>query len=124
MSRLLELAGNAPEVEFVPGDVIIKEGQPLKELYLLKKGEVEIHRDFTTIGNITKKGSALGEMSALLGMAPSASVIALTPCTLVVIPDGAAFLAANHEATLEIARLLAQRLNWMTGTYVEQIYDD
>jgi CRP-like cAMP-binding protein len=124
MSRLLELAGDAPEVEFAPGDVIIQEGRPLKELFFLKAGEVEIHRDFTVIGNITKKGSALGEISALLGLPSTASVIARKPCTFIVIPDGAAFLAANHEATLEIARLLAQRLNWMTGTYVEQIYDD
>ena len=96
MSRLLELAGDAPEVEFVPGDVIIEEGRPLNDLYLLKHGEVEIRRDFMSIGNLTKPGSALGEISALLGVASTASVIALTPCTFVVIRDAAAFLARNH----------------------------
>jgi CRP-like cAMP-binding protein len=77
-----------------------------------------------SIGKISKKGSALGEMSALLGIAPTATAIALTPCTFAVVKDASAFVCDNHEVTLEIARNLAHRLSWMTRTYVEQIYDD
>jgi CRP/FNR family transcriptional regulator, cyclic AMP receptor protein len=124
MSKLLEIAGDAPELKFAAGDVIIAEGTPLTDLYLLKEGELEIQRESTSIGRISKVGSALGEISALLGVPPTATAIALTPCTFAVIPNAAAFLAANHEATLEIARNLAHRLSWMTQTYVEQIYDD
>lgn len=124
MSNLLELAGDAPELKFAEGDVIIAEGKPFSDLYLLKEGEVEILRDSMSIGRISKVGSALGEISALLGIPPTATAMALTPCTFAVIPDAAAFLASNHEATLEIARNLAHRLSWMTQTYVEQIYDD
>ena len=124
MSRLLELAGDVPEIHFAAGETIITEGVPLDELYLLKDGEVEILRDMLSIGKISKAGSALGEMSALLGTPPTATAVALTPCTFAVVKDAAGFVCGNHEATLEIARNLAHRLSWMTRTYVEQIYDD
>jgi CRP-like cAMP-binding protein len=124
MPRLLDLAGDAPEVQFATGDVIIKEGVPFQDLYILKEGEVEIRRDMLSIGKISKKGSALGEMSALLGVCPTATAIALTPCTFAVVKDASAFVCDNHEVTLEIARNLAHRLAWMTRTYVDQIYDD
>lgn len=124
MSKLLELAGDVPELEFAAGDVIIEEGKPFHDLYLLKSGEVEILRDQLSIGKISKVGSALGEISALLGVPPTATAIALTPCRFAVVKDAAAFVTGNHEATVEIARNLATRLSWMTRTYVEQIYDD
>ncbi len=124
MSKLLELAGEVPERKFAAGEVIIEEGKPLSELYLLKSGEVEILRESLSIGKISKTGSALGEISALLGVNPTATAIALTPCTFAVVKEAAAFVTGNHEVTLEIARNLAHRLSWMTHTYVEQIYDD
>jgi CRP-like cAMP-binding protein len=124
MSNLLELAKDAPEVHFAAGDVVIEEGKPLTALYLLKHGEVEIRRDQLSIGRISKVGSALGEISALLGVAPTATAIAMTPCAFAVVEDAADFVTSNHEVTVEIARNLAHRLSWMTHTYVEQIYDD
>lgn len=124
MPSLLELAGDAPEKAFAPGEVIIAEGEPLDVLYILKEGEVEIRRDMMSIGKIAKPGAALGEIAALLGTAPAATVVAITPCTFTVVRDAAAFVTGNHEATLEVARNLAMRLNWMTRTYVDQIYDD
>lgn len=42
MPSLLELAGNAPERTFAPGEVVIAEGEPIDVLYILKEGEVEI----------------------------------------------------------------------------------
>lgn len=124
MSKLLELAGDVPERSFAEGEVIIGEGEPFHDLYLLKSGEVEIRRDQLSIGKISKVGSALGEISALLGVPPTATAIALTPCRFAVVENAAAFVTGNHEVTVEIARNLAARLSWMTHTYVEHIYDD
>jgi len=124
MSKLLELVGDVPEVHFAPGDVIIKEGASSDDLYLLKCGEVEILRDQMSIGRISKEGSALGEISALLGVPATATVVALIPCTFAVVREASSVIAGSHEITLEIARNLARRLSWMTHTYVEQIYDD
>jgi CRP/FNR family transcriptional regulator, cyclic AMP receptor protein len=124
MSKLLELVGDVPEIHFATGDIIIKEGAPSGDLFLLKDGEVEILRDQMSIGRISKEGSALGEISALLGVPATATVVALTASTFAVVKDAASVIAADHEITLEIARNLARRLSWMTHTYVEQIYDD
>jgi CRP/FNR family cyclic AMP-dependent transcriptional regulator len=125
MSKLLELAGEVAELRFAAGEIIIREGTSFEnQLYLLKEGEVEIVRDGLSIGRISKQGSALGEISALLGVAPTATAIALAPCVFAVVRDAASFVTGNHEATLEIARNLAHRLSWMTHAYVEQIYDD
>ncbi|MCW1924547.1 cyclic nucleotide-binding domain-containing protein [Luteolibacter arcticus] len=124
MPSLLELVGDVPEIHFAEGDVVIKEGAPSGDLFLLKNGEVEVTRDQLSIGRISKEGSAIGEMSALLGVPATATVVALTPCTFAVVRDAASVIAGSHEITLEIARNLARRLAWMTHTYVEQIYDD
>ena len=124
MSKLLELVGDVPVVHFATGEVVIKEGVPFGDLYLLKEGEVEVIRDQLSIGRISKEGSVLGEISVLLGEPATAKVVALTPCTFAVVKDAAAVVAGSHEITLEIARNLARRLSWMTHTYVEQIYDD
>ena len=124
MSKLLELVGDVPEIHFAAGEVVIKEGVPFGDLYLLKEGEVEVLRDQLSIGRISKLGSALGEISVLLGVPPTATAVALTPCTFAVVKDAAGVVEGNLEVTLEIARNLAHRLSWMTRTYVEQIYDD
>jgi CRP-like cAMP-binding protein len=123
MPTFLELAPDAPEVRFAPGESIIQEGRPLTCLYILKEGEVEIRRDHNTVCNIAKPGSAFGELSALLGVVPTASVIASKPSTVRVIEDAARFFQTNHAATLEIARLLAHRVNWMTYNYVKEMDD-
>jgi CRP-like cAMP-binding protein len=123
MPSFLEIAADAPAVHFAPGEVIIKEGRPLTRLYILQDGEVEVRRDHTTVCNISKQGSAFGELSALLGVVPTASVIASKPATLRVVEDAAAFFEGNHAATLEIARLLAHRVNWMTYNYVKEMDD-
>lgn len=124
MTSLLDPVGAAPELRFEAGEIIIKEGAPFFDLYLLKEGEVEIRREMLSIGKITKAGSALGEISALLGTPPTATAIALTPCVFAVVKNAKSFVCDNHEVTLEVARNLAHRLAWMTRTYVDQIYDD
>ena len=124
MSKLLELVGDVPEIHFATGEVVIEEGVPFGDLYLLKEGEVEVIRDQLSIGRISKKGSVLGEISVLLGEPATAKVVALTSCAFAVVKDAASVIADSNEITLEIARNLAHRLSWMTRTYVEQIYDD
>ena len=64
---------------------------------------------------IKSPGSCFGELSALLGTESIATVVATQPTTMVVLKDAASFLAGNHAATLEVARLLAHRVRWMTS---------
>jgi CRP/FNR family cyclic AMP-dependent transcriptional regulator len=123
MPSFLDFAADASEIRFAAGEIIIKEGQSLTRLFILQDGEVEVRRDHTPVCKISKQGSAFGELSALLGVVPTASVIASKPTAMRVIEDAAAFFEGNPAATLEIARLLAHRVNWMTYNYVKEMDD-
>jgi CRP-like cAMP-binding protein len=124
MVNMLQFAGDAPEVTFAAGDHVIREKKPLTSLFILKNGEVEIRREGSPVCRISRQGSVFGEVSALLGTDSTAAVVATKPSTLVEIPDAVSFFAANHAATLEIARLLAHRLNWTTINYVREMDDE
>jgi CRP-like cAMP-binding protein len=115
MNTLLDLVKDAPELEFAAGDTLILQGNPLSDLYILKEGEVEVLRNNFPVCKIKSPGSCFGELSALLGTESIATVVATEPTTMVVLKDAASFLAGNHAATLEVARLLAHRVRWMTS---------
>lgn len=114
MTKLLDIVTEAPESQFSTGETLIQQGKPLTDLYILKEGEVEIRRNHAPICRINSRGSCFGELSALLGVDTIASVVVTKPSTLVVVKNAASFLAENHAATLEVARLLAYRVRWMT----------
>jgi CRP-like cAMP-binding protein len=114
MNTLLDLVKDAPEIEFAPGETLIHQGSPLSDLYILKEGEVEVIRNDTPVCRVKSPGSCFGELSALLGTESIATVIATKPSTMAVVKDAASFLAGNHAAALEVARLLAHRVRWMT----------
>jgi CRP-like cAMP-binding protein len=114
MTTLLDFVKDAPELEFSAGVTLIQQGKPLSDLYILKEGEVEVLRNNAPVCRIKSPGSCFGELSALLGTDSIATVVTTTPSTMVVVKDAASFLSGNHAATLEVARLLAHRVRWMT----------
>jgi CRP-like cAMP-binding protein len=75
---------------------------------------VEIERDGIFINSISQAGSIFGEMSLLLDIPHSATVRAVTDIQVFVIEDAVSVLEANPTWTLQIARLLAQRVNATT----------
>jgi len=123
MSPLLEMLRDAPEVRFESGQVIIREGGEMHDLYVLAEGEIELIKGNTPVCKISKAGSTFGEMSALLGVKPTASVIAASPCVFKVITSPAEFLSSHAPATLEIAKPLAHRVRWLTASYAAEIDD-
>lgn len=124
MTKLLDIIIDAPESQFAIGETLIQQGKPLTDLYILKEGEVEIRRNHAPICKINSRGSCFGELSALLGVGTIASVVVTKPSTLVVVKNAASFLAENHAAALEVARLLAYRVRWMTLRDSHQSDDD
>jgi CRP-like cAMP-binding protein len=114
MTTLLDIVPEAPEMKFSAGEILIQQGNSMSDLYILKEGEVEILRNNSPVCRINSPGSCFGELSALLGTESIASVVATKPSTMVVVKDAASFLSRNHAATLEVARLLAHRVRWMT----------
>jgi CRP/FNR family transcriptional regulator, cyclic AMP receptor protein len=108
-----------PERTFEPGEILIREGVSAP-LFILAEGAVEILKADLRIRLIDEPGSVFGEISALLGIQPTATVRALERTRTFVAEDGVTFLSSRPELTLLIARILAQRVNAVT-TYLADI---
>lgn len=104
---------------YPPGSVLIPQGGQLGTLFVLRTGQVEIERDGTVLSSIGKAGAVFGEMSILLGTPHSATVRAITPVEVFVIQDALAVLEAHPQWTLNLARLLAQRLDTTSSRLAE-----
>ncbi|MCH7225572.1 Crp/Fnr family transcriptional regulator [Haloferula sp. A504] len=123
MTSLLEIAKDAPVVSIPKGDVLLQQGKVGNRIFILKQGAVHITRDGTSICTIKSPGSAFGEISTLLGIPSTATATATADSSFVVIDNPLDTLKQNPEFCLEIAKLLAHRLRWLTMTYSEEIDD-
>ena len=109
---------------FPAGHVLVPQGDKLGKLFVLRDGEVEIERDGAYISSTSQPGSIFGEMSLLLDIPHSATVRAVTDIQVFVIDDALKVLEANPTWTLQIARLLAQRVNATTRMLAEGSQED
>lgn len=101
------------------GHVLVDQGGKTGKLFVLKSGEVEVERDGVFVSSATRPGVIFGEMSLLLDTPHSATVRAVSDIEVYVIEDALAVLEANPGWTLQIARLLAQRVNATTAQLAE-----
>lgn len=99
-----------PEIVFQPGEALIREGTPAPPLFVLRSGTVGIFRGEIRVNRTSLPGAMFGEMSVLLGIPSTATVIAETSVRAARIDDSETFLAERPQAALHSARLLAQRL--------------
>jgi CRP/FNR family transcriptional regulator, cyclic AMP receptor protein len=107
------------EFDFFPaGTELIAQGGRTGSLMVLKEGEVEVLRDGNFVSAVRQPGAIFGEMSILLDRPHSASVRALTDVQVYIIADALAVLEARPSWLLQIARLLAQRVNATTAQLV------
>lgn len=91
------------------------EGERSGVMYVVAEGSFEVTRQGSVVATITDPGAVLGEISVLLDTDHGATVTATSPAVVHVIDDPLAFMAADAEGALEIARILARRLNRLTG---------
>jgi CRP-like cAMP-binding protein len=108
-----------PLVTCAAKEVLITEGQPLRGIYFLESGEVEVLKGNTLIAEIFEAGAVFGEMSHLLGVLPTATVRALTPCTFRHVAEPAQFLREHPEVALYMAGILARRLDSLNRYLVD-----
>src|SRR5271168_3742913 len=106
------LAGaGAPGRDYKAGDVIFREGDPAKELYIVKSGKVEIRLGNRLLDTLPEL-SIFGEM-ALIDPAPrSATAVAATDAIIVPV-DERQFLflvSRTPHFALNVMRVLAKRL--------------
>ncbi|MBS1118501.1 MAG: glucose-6-phosphate dehydrogenase [Deltaproteobacteria bacterium] len=72
-------------VVFAPGDFVVREGEPGREMYFVARGDVEITDRAGKILNTLSAGSFFGEMSLLLAEVRSATVRAKSQADLYVL---------------------------------------
>jgi len=98
-----------------PGMTLIEQGGKPGQLYVLKNGQFEVLRDGKHVSTIKTPGAVLGEMSVLLDVPQSATVRAITEVDFFVIDNAIEVLRSHPDWLLQIARLLAQRVNTTTA---------
>ena len=118
MAGLLDIAAGYPHRTYAEGDVLVTDGQPVHVLSVLVRGTLRVEKGGVAVTTLGQPGACIGEMSLLLGVPATADVVAMTECEVAVIDDARAMLDAGG-LTLELARMLAGRLQVMTTYLVD-----
>jgi len=119
MNDVLAMCSDLPELSLASSDTLIEEGVRTDRLYVLKSGAFEVVRNGVRVVAITEPGAFLGEISAMLGAAPTANVIATRDSTVHVVENASAAVRQRPELTYAIAQLLARRLSALTAYLVD-----
>jgi len=106
-------------VRLAPGDVLITQGEPGGNLYVLEEGELAVERDGVPIATISRPFSVVGEMSVVLGTPTSATVRAKDICRVRVFADARSTMSHDAEFAFHLAYLIASRLNATSALLVE-----
>jgi CRP/FNR family cyclic AMP-dependent transcriptional regulator len=122
---MLQLIAGHKVQNFAPGDIVLEQGGASGHLMVLIHGEVEILRDNVRVAKSSAPGAVFGEMSVLLETAHTATVRALKPSSLAIIENPRQFLGSSADASLHVAKLLANRLDALNKYLVDvkQQYD-
>lgn len=119
MTDVLAMCSHWPLLHVAKGEVLIEEGAHADRLFVLRTGAFDIVRGGIRVVRVKGAGAFLGEMSAVLGSAPTASVLAAEDSTVHVMEGASAAVRAHPELIHAIARLLAQRLSAVTAYLVD-----
>jgi len=119
MNDVLAMCRDLPELTLKSQDVLIEEGVRTDRLYVLKSGAFEVVRNGVRVVAISEPGAFLGEISTMLGSAPTATVLATRDSVVHVVENASAAVRRRPELTYAIARLLAHRLSALTAYLVD-----
>jgi small-conductance mechanosensitive channel/CRP-like cAMP-binding protein len=113
LERLASLSRTLP---FMPGEAIIRQGDPGSALYIVQRGEVAVVVGRTETHSIAElarlgPGEFFGEMSLMTGANRTATVRAFTDCELVEVDKDAfhTVIASEPRFVEPITRVLAER---------------
>lgn len=119
MPVLPAAAGGWPEQAIAAGATLIEQAVCTDRLYILRSGAFDIVRGGVRIVQVREAGAFLGEMSAVLGTPPTASVVAAEDSVVQILSPASAAVRADPALTLAIAQLLARRLQAVTAYLVD-----
>lgn len=108
-----------PSIEVAAGVELIEEGVPSGHLYVVETGRFDVIRRGVRVVSIHEPGAFLGEISALLGTAPTASVVTTTAGRVRVIENAGDVVRHDPALLHAMASLLARRLQAVTAYLVD-----
>ncbi len=106
-------------LRLAPGEVLITQGGPGGDLFVLEEGELGVERDGVAIATVSKPYSVVGEMSVVLGTPTSATVRANKPSVVRVFANARATLTQDADFAFRLAYLMASRLDATSAMLVE-----
>ncbi len=109
-STLERIAEESREILLSAGDILFNEGDSGSTMYIILAGQIEIYKDETPI-NALGPGNYVGEMALIESQIRSASIRALTPCSLLEINDDQfkKYFASQPQSLLAIMKTLLAR---------------
>ena len=113
------LTGNNIEARlFKAGDVIFREGDEAKELFVIKSGQVRVQIGNRTVTELAAD-SIFGEMALIDSEPRSATVVAITDTELVPVSEKQFLFLVSQTPffALRVMRVLAQRLRVTNKTF-------
>jgi CRP/FNR family cyclic AMP-dependent transcriptional regulator len=110
MADLLELTDGLPERALAADEVLVEEGETPDHLYVLLEGELLLRRGGDDLIAFDQPGACIGEKAVLLNRPHRSSVVATVPTRVRVVEDAADSIHHSPEVLLEVAILLAARL--------------
>ncbi len=119
--QIESLASDARLQQFLPGEQVVRQGEPGEELFIILDGtaEVRVRQDglSSTVASL-QGGQFFGEMSLLTGEPRAATVLAMSPLTVVAISKQALSRVVQEDESLvaRISEVVAQRHVEMAAT--------
>jgi CRP/FNR family transcriptional regulator/CRP/FNR family cyclic AMP-dependent transcriptional regulator len=110
-AELDAIARVADELRLPAGRVLMRQGAPGRELFVLVDGEVTVERDGVVIA-VRRSGDFLGELALVTGRPRTATVTAATDLETLVL-DGLSFDRLLREVptiTAKVLKAVAERL--------------
>lgn len=105
---------------FAPGEAVIEEGVVDFHLYILQSGTVAVRKAGTTVARIDEKGTFIGEISAILDLPRTCTVVAETECDILKLAQSIDdLIEKNPQITKRLLQELARRVTQMTDELIE-----
>jgi small-conductance mechanosensitive channel/CRP-like cAMP-binding protein len=119
-AALARLGESAHVMLYSPGEIVIRQGDPGSELYVLERGQVEL-----VVGNdqgmpvrleLLDAGAVFGEAAFLTGGRRMATIVALSECEVLSVPKNAFhdLLEKNQPLSERLTQVLATRMDLLS----------
>jgi CRP/FNR family cyclic AMP-dependent transcriptional regulator len=120
MTDLPERYRNLPARNVAVGESLIEEGVRNDNMFVLESGRFEVIKDGVPLARIEDAGMLMGEISVVLGSAPTATGVAIEPSSVRVIENATAATLSQPDLVFAVAQTLARRLASLTA-YVADV---